>query len=471
MVKATLRFVGADLVLHLESPILFPESLMEQMIYDKEQDEYHIKPKYYPQLRKWLESNGHEIISEFNTEFKLEVPIKKKFTLREYQSEAFGAWEANRYRGVVVLPTGGGKTLIAIAGIYALKERTLVVVPTINLMDQWADKISEFLDYPRDLIALYGGGEKEIDEITITTYDSAALNFRRFADKFGLVVFDEVHHLPAPTYRRVAEGSIASHRLGLSATPERADQAHVELEELVGPIVYRLDPQKLSEEGYIAPFEHKVIYVSLSPEEKEEYDKNMSYYRGFLSTSKISFRSALDFEKKLIRRSFWDPYARKAVQAHRKARHIAFNAQEKLKAIEAIMRRHKKQRVIIFSEFIDVVNLISRTFILPKITSETKAAERRLILSAFASGEITKIVTGKVLDEGFDVSGASIGVIASGTSQKRQIIQRLGRLLRPEPGKKAILYELVTEGTVEESSSRRRSRAIKQSSQRSLENS
>ena len=461
MVKAILRFVGSDLVLKLESPIIFPEILTEQMKYDKAKDEYHIKPKYYPQLRKWLESNGHEIISEFNTSFKLQTEIEKKFKLREYQVEAFAAWEANRYRGVVVLPTGGGKTLIAIAGLYTLKESTLVVVPTINLMDQWADKISEFLNYPRKQIALYGGGEKEIGEITITTYDSAALNFRRFADKFGFIVFDEVHHLPAPTYRRIAEGSIASHRLGLSATPERADQEHVALEELVGPIVYRLEPQKLSEEGYIAPYEHKVIYVSLSPDEKAEYDKHMSFYRGFLATSKISFRSPRDFELKLIRRSFWDPYARKAVQAHRKARHIAFNAREKLRAIEAIMRRHRTQRVIVFSEFIDVVDQIARTFIIPKITSETKAAERRLILSAFANGEITKIATGRVLDEGFDVSGASIGIIASGTSQKRQTIQRLGRLLRPEPGKKAILYELVTEGTIEETSSKRRSRAIK----------
>ncbi|MFX1466883.1 MAG: helicase-related protein, partial [Promethearchaeota archaeon] len=162
-----------------------------------------------------------------------------------------------------------------------------------------------------------------------------------------------------------------------------------------------------------------------------------------------------DYEK-LVLRSGRDKKAREALLARQKARKLSFGGEKKLDIIEKLLIQHKQDKVIIFCEFNEIVRAITKRFLIPEITHKTKLEERRIVLDSFRNGKYSKLVTGKVLDEGWDVD-ANIGVIVSGSGSKRQFIQRLGRILRPsETRSKAILYELVTKETLEVSTAFRR---------------
>ena len=172
-------------------------------------------------------------------EYKLTPwPILVEKPAFPHQTEGLAAWIAADKQGVVVLPTGTGKTHLANLAINAAERPSLVVTPTIDLMNQWYDELT--LCFQAD-VGLVGGGYSEIKPLTVTTYDSAYQNVDRLGNKFGLLIFDECHHLPGPTYGLAARGSIAPFRLGLTATPERADNAHEHLDQLIGPD--RLSPR------------------------------------------------------------------------------------------------------------------------------------------------------------------------------------------------------------------------------------
>src|SRR5207244_8391516 len=186
---------------------------------------------------------------------------------RPYQNEALTSWLAAGSAGVVVLPTGAGKTLVAAMAMHETRLWTLAVVPTLDLLQQWRTALASSLSLNPEEIGVFGGGEKEMKPITIITYDSAAL-YPRELRRFGLLIFDECHHLPAPTYRLIAERAFTPLRLGLSATPERGDMAHVELDELIGPEVYRRSPAELTEGRYLAQYKEECIEVALSSEDE-----------------------------------------------------------------------------------------------------------------------------------------------------------------------------------------------------------
>ena len=139
----------------------------------------------------------------------------------------------------------------------------LVVVPTIDLLRQWRDGLIERAGIPEDLVGVVGGGQRAPKLVTVMTYDSAAMP-RRDLSAYGLLIVDEVHHLPAPTYRAIATKCAAPWRLGLSATPERTDGGHLELAQLVGPEVYRRLPAELARTGHIAEYKEKRVFVDLS---------------------------------------------------------------------------------------------------------------------------------------------------------------------------------------------------------------
>jgi superfamily II DNA or RNA helicase len=328
------------------------------------------------------------------------------------------------------------------------------VVPTIDLLQQWREALSAALSWSLDDIGLFGGGTKEIKPITIMTYDSAAL-YPRELRHFGLLVFDECHHLPAPTYRFIAECAFTPLRLGLSATPERSDMAHADLDALIGPEVYRRSPTELTEGRYLAQFVEHRVEVALSAHDKVRYTEQRGIYRDFLRKRRISIRSPEDFQQKIIYMSARDTEARAAMLAWREARDIAMNAPAKYSEIERILQRHSSDQVILFSEYNQVVDEISRRFCIPSITYKTPAEERRTVLERFRSGQYSKLVTGRVLNEGVDVPDCRVAIIVSGNSTKREYIQRLGRVLRPKVGQ-AVLYELVTSGTTEEQMAQRR---------------
>ena len=166
-------------------------------------------------------------------------------------------------------------------------------------------------------IGLLGGGYYDLQPLTVTTYDSAYIHLERWGNRFGLLVFDECHHLPVPTYRLIAESAFTPLRLGLSATPERGDMAHADLNELVGPEVYRRSPAELTEGQYLAQYKEELIDIVLSSEDEARYAEQRRIYRSFLQRRRISIRSPEDFQQKLIFLSARDSEARAAMLAWR----------------------------------------------------------------------------------------------------------------------------------------------------------
>jgi superfamily II DNA or RNA helicase len=386
--------------------------------------------------------------------FALATSPQLRLTPRSYQREAVDAWLREGARGVVVLPTGAGKTVVAFDAIARLGVRTLVVVPTIELLRQWRTGLAEQLGLPLESVGIIGGGERLTGDITVITYDSAAMP-RRKLDRYGLLVFDEAHHLPAQSYSAIAHKAAAPWRLGLSATLERADGRHHDLTALIGPLVYTRDSEELSAQKHIAAYREKRIYVDLTPEEEVRYEGLMAEWRWYLATRRSQLGSGPGMFAELVRRSGFEPEARRALRAHAEARLVALNATAKIGAIEEVLRHHPDDKVIVFSEYVDMVDRISRALLLPAITYRTPTTERRAILEGFRSGALTKLVTGRVLNEGVDVPDASVAIVASGSASMREYVQRLGRVLRPKPGE-ALLYELISRRTTERNAARRR---------------
>jgi superfamily II DNA or RNA helicase len=368
-----------------------------------------------------------------------------------HQVEGLDAWWKAGGRGVVVLPTGTGKTHLANMAIERAGRPTLIVTPTIDLMNQWYDELAMSFGVE---IGLLGGGYNDVRPITVTTYDSAYINMERLGDRFGLIVFDECHHLPGATYGLSAVCSIAPFRMGLTATPERADNAHTHLDQLIGPIVYRREITQLRGQ-FLAEYEAIQLYVALTDEERERYENARECYRAFVSNSGIDMRRP-DGWARFLFLAFRSPEGREAFRAYRVQRELALAAPAKLKLLERLLDRHNNDRVLIFTHDNATVYTIARRFLVPVITHQTKTKERREILMKFNSGEYPIVATSKVLNEGVNVPEASVAVILSGSGSVREHVQRLGRILRKSGDKRATLYEVVTKGTVEEYTSNRR---------------
>ncbi len=368
-----------------------------------------------------------------------------------HQSEAVQAWWRAGGRGVVVLPTGTGKTYMAILAIHRAQRPTLVVTPTIDLLHQWYGELRVAFDAP---VGAMGGGEYDVQPLTVTTYDSAHIHLERWAHKFGLVVFDECHHLPGPAYMEAARGALAPFRLGLTATPERADGQEALLDELIGPIVYRREIKELSGD-FLAEYRAQCIYVELTTEEAEQYRKARDHYRQFCSDRGISMGSANGWQR-FIQEASRSREGRAAFQAYREQRRLALAAPAKLELLADLLERHRHDRALIFTYDNATVYQIARRFLVPAITHQTKAKERRAILDGFQVGDYSVVVTSRVLNEGVDVPAANVGIVLSGTGTVREHVQRLGRLLRKHGEKQALLIEVVTRGTGEEFTSERR---------------
>ncbi len=443
----------AELLEHLFGAHL-PAKVRAEMGRDKRQHFLRTRPLHFSLVKHALQQQRTPFTVAFDERPALPFATSPGMQPRPYQEEALSRWLAQGCAGVVVLPTGAGKTFVAALAIHEMKLWTLVVVPTIDLLQQWQAALTSALSIGTDDIGIFGGGEKDVKPITIITYDSAAL-YPRELRHFGLLIFDECHHLPAPTYRLIAESAFTPLRLGLSATPERSDMAHADLDELIGPEVYRRSPAELTAGRYLAQYQEVRIDVALSSEDEVRYAEQRRIYRSFLQRRHITIRSPEDFQQKLIFLSARDAEARAAMLAWREARNIAMNSPAKYVEIERLLHRHAADQVILFSEYNVLVDEVSRRFCLPSITYKTPAEERRIILERFRTGQYSKLVTGRVLNEGVDVPDCRVAIIVSGNSTKREYIQRLGRILRPKTGQ-ALLYELVTSGTTEEEIAKRR---------------
>jgi len=408
-------------------------------------------PAYrYADVRRALDERG--IDYEDDVLGLAPISLDSTYELREYQQTALDAWRDAGDRGVLELPTGSGKTVIGIAAMEALGTPTLVVVPTIDLLDQWQDELER--EFDREIGRL-GGGEQRLADVTVATYDSAYLRADDIGDRFGLVVFDEVHHLGGEGYRDIARLLAAPARLGLTATFERPDGAHEVIADLVGDRVHAVSVDDLAGE-HLADYDIKRIEVALTDEEREMYERHQETFTDYLAQSSITMRSGSDYQE-LVKRSGTDPRAREALLAKQRAREVMMNADRKVQRLAEILDRHREDRVIVFTAHTDLVYRLSERFLLPAITHETTASERREILERFREGDYSRVVTANVLDEGVDVPDANVAVVLSGSGSEREFTQRLGRILRPKSdGGRALLYELVSEETAEERVARRR---------------
>ncbi len=373
---------------------------------------------------------------------------------RPYQSEALAAWRRAELRGVVVLPTGAGKTAVAVRAIERVGRSTLVVVPTLALLKQWYSVLADAFG-TSVTVGLLGGGYHEITPLTVTTYDSAYIHAERYGYRFALVVYDEVHHLPAPKNAIIPKTLLAPYSLGLTATPERPDGRHALLPELVGPIVYRRSPEDLAG-TYLAPFDLVRIPIELTAHERFEYAQADAVYRDFLAKHRLVMRSPEDWQRFVMVASTSHSGGREALLAARRRREIQAGAVRKTATLENLLRRHWNDRVIVFTKSVEEVYALSRRFLIPGITHETPARERKEILDRFREGRYRAVIASDVLNEGVDVPDAGVAVILAGSASRREYVQRLGRILRPREGKRAVLYELVTSETGEVFAARRR---------------
>ncbi|MBN2193966.1 MAG: DEAD/DEAH box helicase family protein [Polyangiaceae bacterium] len=382
---------------------------------------------------------------------ELAVPLRVAREPRPFQTEALAAWISARGRGVVVLPTGAGKSHVAVLAIEDRRRAALVVAPTLDLVRQWYDLLRTSFS---TAIGVVGGGEYDVRELTVTTYDSAYLHMAHLGARFGLIVFDECHHLPGASYALAASLCLAPYRLGLTATPERTDGRDALIEELVGPTVYRRDILELSG-TYLADYDTERLTVALAPDERVEYEAARATYLAFVRQQGIRLGTARGFSD-FIMRSARSDAGQRAMRAYRRQRELAFAAPAKLDLLAHLLERHARERTLVFTQDNATAYRISRQFLVPAITHQTRVKERSEILERFASGDYGVVVTSKVLNEGVDVPDASVAVVISGSGSVREHVQRLGRILRQRDGKRAVLYEIVTADTAEAFTSARR---------------
>lgn len=382
---------------------------------------------------------------------RIDLPLVAPLTPFPHQQAALAAWIAGGCTGIVELPTGAGKTLLAVLAIQHVGRPALIVVPTIDLMLQWQQVLQKW--FGRE-IGMLGGGLHDHRELTVTTYDSAAAQTEYHGNRFGLLICDECHHLPAPAYRFIGAGSIAPYRLGLTATLDRPDGGENIAKELLGAVRYRAAITEL-EGTYLAPYEIHTVEVVLSEEEQQRYEECRAIYIEALRTSGVSLNHPGGWGQ-FIAHCHRSEEGRLAFQAYREQRRIAFTAQSKIDHLWRLLARHRNDRILVFTEDNDTVYRLSRLLLLPVITHQTKPNERAELLRSFAAGDLPVLLTSKVLNEGVDVPDANVGVILSGNGSVREHVQRLGRILRKREGKRATLYEICTAVAAEGRISERR---------------
>ncbi len=391
------------------------------------------------------------------------VPRWKHLTLHlydtrephDYQLTALDAWNRARRRGSIILPTGAGKTFVAIHAISQVNASTVVIVPTISLVHQWYARLVNAFQTE---IGVYYSGEKSILPITVTTYNSAGDLISEYGNTFQMILCDEIHHLPAKSWGETALMAPAPFRLGLTATyPEEQEQTNGRwrVDELLGPIVYAQRIESLVGKQ-LAEYRTQRIRVDLAEEERRRYDADRAIYIGFVRSRQLWQSHGARWLRELMRLSAFDPYARQAVLARRRMLNIIWSCEGKFAALDALLREHDGERILVFTESNAVAYTIARQWLIPVISHETGVAERKRILDAFQTGEYRVIVTSKVLNEGIDVPEAKVAIVLGGGSSKREYIQRLGRILRKQEQREAVLYEVLVRKTIEEGKVQRR---------------
>lgn len=375
-------------------------------------------------------------------------------SLRPYQETALELWENAGSQGIVVLPTGAGKTRLALAIAAKAGVATLCLVPTRALLEQWRQEISKFYSGP---IGIQGDGSHGLEAVTISTYESAYRRIGEFGNRFGLLIVDECHHFGRGIRDEIMEASIAPLRLGLSATLPSAEDWIQRLGQLIGPPVFELSVSDLTG-TYLADFDYYSLHVNLTPDEYFRYQLEISAYRKVHSEFRDSCPGGtyLDW----IRFAARSPEGRNALQGFQRAKRILTAASKKMEMLGVLLNKHWGRKILIFTADTETAYRISREHLIMPITSEIGRKERELQLQAYREGKLKALVSCRVLNEGLDVPDAEIAIILGGTQGSREHIQRIGRILRPGHKKRALIYELVCRGTIEVRQAKTRSQSI-----------
>jgi superfamily II DNA or RNA helicase len=454
-----LKFDRGTLILH---PPPRGKAWIDFATWDDRVERFRIPAMHYRSLVERLQQEGVAFEDGAKGFEAIALDCTLERTPYPHQQEALDAWKQAGRQGVVVLPTASGKTYLAQMAIQSTPRSTLITVPTLDLMHQWYAHLEAA--FPDADLGLLGGGSRDRTSILVATYDSAAIHAETLGNRYGLLICDECHHLPSDFNRVIAEYSIAPYRLGLTATPDRSDGRHRDLDTLLGPVVYARSPEDLAGQA-LANHEIVQIRVKLSHPERERYDRLIQTRNAFLQEANI-WLGTLNGWQRFVRASAQSKSGRKAMLAHREARAIALGTEGKLRVLGDLLAQHYPEQTLIFTNDNATVYRISQDFLIPAITHQTPVKERHEILQKFCSGEYKNLVASHVLNEGVDVPAASIAILLSGTGSTREYIQRLGRILRRGSGnKQAILYEVVAEETAEEGVSQRRRKTPKYNTQ------
>lgn len=368
-----------------------------------------------------LKKHGYIIINK-DIQYK-SMKYEQRFSLYEFQERAVESWERAGRRGTIAVPTGGGKTFIAMSAMAKASTTALILAVTQELASQWAERLRKYLGVSAGML---GAGRHEVRDVTVAIYNSAVKYIDELVGKFGLVVFDEAHHVPAETFKEVALALDSPYRLAISATPKREDGNEMLIYEAVGPLVYRATYGEMIDAGLVVPVEHYRVYVRLNAEEEQRY-----------KSAEATTNNAIVL------------------------RNMASQASAKIPVAVEIVKREASlgHKVLVFTQFLEqakaIYDELHDLVRAELITSEER--DRDAAFSRFLSGVSRVVVTTTVLDEGVDVPDADVAVIVSGSGSKRQMLQRVGRVVRKAPGKtRARVYEIVARGTIEEALSESR---------------
>jgi len=351
------------------------------------------------------------------------------FAPREYQEAAAATFYAGGAlsggSGVVVLPCGAGKTIVGIATMGDVQRATLILTPNTVAVRQWISEIIDKTDIPPEMVAEYTGDRKEIAPITVSTYQ--ILTYRRAGSSkngidvedyphfslftsydWGLIIYDEVHLLPAPVFRVTAEIQ-AKRRLGLTATLVREDGREADVFSLIGPKKYDVPWRELEQQGWIATAECHEIRVGLTEDEQMNY----------------------------------------AMAETREKYRIAAENPEKITITRYLAERHQNDQVLIIGQYLDQLKLLADELQAPLLTGRVSTGQREKLYEQFRRGEIKRLVVSKVANFAIDLPDANVAIQVSGTFGSRQEeAQRLGRILRPKSdGGLAYFYSIVTRDT------------------------
>ncbi len=417
--------------------------------WDERTHSWRANPIHYPAIRSILDVNAYgtlDRVPQWQPVVWSQITLP---SLRAEQIAAVNAWSKTR-QGVVVMPTGTGKTEVALRIMADQGCSTLVVSPIRDLMYQWQRRILNGLGYDAGII---GDNTYNVKPISVTTFDSACIHMPTLGNRFKLIIFDECHHLPGPIRSDSARMSIAPMRLGLTATLERGDGQHSKLDQLIGPLVYRLDISQVRG-GSLAEFDIFRVPVFLNDRERVRYDQLSEVVSSYVYERR---QDDANFTwQTLCAETQRSGQAGIIMRAYREKKSIEDRAEEKLRVLEDLFRLHHGTPMIIFAGSNAMARDVSRRFLIPCLLNHCGKAERIDYLDGLRDGVYPAIVANQVLDEGVDLPEVKVAVVIGGLASTRQAKQRLGRILRRRGEERAILYEVVAKDTNDTGRSRKR---------------